>query len=833
MDAVQFGRWVSERRRACGWQSQRTFIEAIRQDPLLQGAGISEDFLARLEAGHLAHPFRRTVRRRVLALAWLLCQAPRDIKVYLRAAELTNLSTEETEQLEQLKTYLVTPHTPSLLLLPPRPARLIGQARALSELLNNVSTSDVCAITGMPGIGKSALAYEALHRLAANDRECSRLFPDGIATFTGTARRRIQGCVSLLYEIAAVFHSSAHKQKGNTISNADASAFEMLAQANQHSLEELGETDLAYALDLARLALANKRALLFIDDLDADFPLRQTLDVLLRHDQIQRDHGGSSREGCVLLITSRFIPPPALVASHIHLTPLQPDSASELFTSLLRRPLPKAERVYVQQICAAVGYLPLAIEAAANAILTEGIPLPLLAARVSEYPLDRLLDGEGEIHAKLSDAFKCLEPSAQKRFILLSTLRTSSFGLACAAALYNQPTVESRAGSGSQVYEQCTEKVQDSIDLPLAQLASTAADMGQFVRYSLLDLLANEAMESSSTAKPAFHFNGPRYSLHPLWRAYAKEHLEYISIVDRETAQRHIQSYALTYLERYERDVQSLEHERQFLIAALAYAREEGQHEQVVRFVSGLSHLAGRLGKDEEGERILRWGIHASRQLKNQYYLAAFLNRLGGLLCHRGEFNNARKVWEEALAIAESLGNFATLWKPLFGLAHIAHIRGDSEAAKRYTEAYLRRIKDLGDPNYIATALFMRSFYDRIQGKKDSAYADLNLCMRLMSLNLPTNTSGHGRIFEKEVQLELARVQGNYTLSQKHAAETIALMQNTCDYYNIVDVLYDQACFARQQGYSADARSMALRAADMAQRIGANHLRQRSLNLLQ
>lgn len=836
MDAVQFGRWISERRRVCGWQSQRSFIEAIRQDALLRDAGISEDFLSRLEAGHLSHPFKGAVRRRVLALAWLLCQAPRDIKAYIRAAELTNLNTEETEQIEQLKTYLVTPHTPSRMLLPPRPSRLIGQANALSELLNNFSTYDVCAITGMPGIGKSALAYEALHQLAANERECLRLFPDGIATFTGTGRRGIHGCVSLLHEIAAVFHAPASRQKHNSIANIDTSALEMLSRANQHTLEDPGEADLAYALDLARLALASKRALLLIDDLDADFPLRQALDVLLTHDQVQSGYHESAHERRVVLITSRFIPPPTLIASHIHLAPLQPADAYELFASLLRRSLAETEQVYVQQLCAAVGYLPLAIEAAATALLTEGVPLALLAARVAEYPLDRLLDSEHEIRAKLSDAFKSLEPTAQKRFILLSTLRMPSFGLECAAALSLQPAVESRAVHGSGKYARMTssvEQVQSSADIPLAQLASTAADMGQFVRYSLLDLVANETTEGSCATQSAFRFNGTRYAMHPLWRAYAQEHLQSLDSADREAAQRNMQDYALAYVGHYQNDVQSLECEREFLIAALAQARKEGQHEQVVRLVSGLSHIAGRLGKDEEGERMLRWGICSSRQLQNQYYLARFLNRLGGLYCHRGEFNNARRVWEEALVIAESLGNFANLWNPLFGLAHIAYHLGDSGAAKRYTEAYLQRIQDLGDPNHIATALFKRSFYGRIQGKRDSAYDDLSLCMRFMSFDLTSNISGHERIFEKEVQLELARIQGDYALSQQHAAETIALIQSTCDYYNIVDVLYDQACFARQQGYSADARSMASRAADMAERIGADHLHQRSLSLLQ
>ena len=65
MDALQFGRWFSERRRRCGWGSQRALVETLHQHPLLCECGISEDFLARLEAGQLAHPFRGNVRWRV------------------------------------------------------------------------------------------------------------------------------------------------------------------------------------------------------------------------------------------------------------------------------------------------------------------------------------------------------------------------------------------------------------------------------------------------------------------------------------------------------------------------------------------------------------------------------------------------------------------------------------------------------------------------------------------------------------------------------------------------------------------------------------------------
>src|SRR5579863_10415082 len=222
MDAVQFGRWVSERRRALGWNSQRALVDAVHalhaaqnvhNEPYVSSSNISEDFLARLEAGHLAHPFRGTVRQRVLALAELLCKSPQDVRVYVRAAEISELSAEESQLVQSLKDSLTPLQTTPLLFLPPRPPRFVGRGTELQELSQVLvsAKADVYAITGMPGIGKSTLAYEVVHQLAANERERKRLFPDGIAMFTCTGRRGIEGLISLLHEITALFQSATSR----------------------------------------------------------------------------------------------------------------------------------------------------------------------------------------------------------------------------------------------------------------------------------------------------------------------------------------------------------------------------------------------------------------------------------------------------------------------------------------------------------------------------------------------------------------------------------------------------------------------------------------------
>src|SRR5947209_7256695 len=127
MDAVQFGRWLSDRRRKYGWRSQRVLVETINQDAFLKECGISEDFLARLEAGQLAHPFRGSVRKRVVSLARLLCKTPRDLQAYLHAAELIDLSPEEADEVKHLRERLAAKHPATVSLLPPRPLRLLGR----------------------------------------------------------------------------------------------------------------------------------------------------------------------------------------------------------------------------------------------------------------------------------------------------------------------------------------------------------------------------------------------------------------------------------------------------------------------------------------------------------------------------------------------------------------------------------------------------------------------------------------------------------------------------------------------------------------------------------
>src|SRR5260370_28130558 len=171
MDAVQFGRWIRERRRSGGWGSQRALAESVLTHACISKYRITADFLARLEAGHFVSPFRGSVRRRVLALTCLMCKTPRDVRDVLQGAELAELNDEETRQMHWLNKHLFTKPGPTLQPLPPRPLRLFGRDTLLESLTRALSSgeSGLYAVTGMVGRCKGPLAYGALHLLACID----------------------------------------------------------------------------------------------------------------------------------------------------------------------------------------------------------------------------------------------------------------------------------------------------------------------------------------------------------------------------------------------------------------------------------------------------------------------------------------------------------------------------------------------------------------------------------------------------------------------------------------------------------------------------------------
>jgi tetratricopeptide (TPR) repeat protein len=834
MDALQFGKWLGDRRRKCGWRSQRAFVEAVREDAFLQDYAISEDFLGRLEAGLLAHPFRGMVRRRVLALSWLLCKTPRDVRTYLQAAELGELSAEEAEYVRLLNDYVAARQTAAPLLLPPRPAHLFGRTLLLDECVRACTTIEggICALTGMPGVGKSALAAETLAVLAANERERLRLFPDGMATFTCTGRRGKIGLIALCDEIVAVF------SRAGKIASRSSRASEQSQQIDTVA----DDLELAAALDRVRRAMAGKRALLLLEDLDEQFPLRQACDVLFTYGQAQHssaedDETAGRRSRLVVLVTSRHVPPPALLARHLHIEPLEPEAAFEQFVALIGHCPGLEEYHYVQQICAALGYLPLAIELAAAAATVGAMPLALLAAYVVERPLDLWPNGGDELRARFAGELERLSLDLRQQFALLSLLPAPSFGLESAAALSTEvrpPELLLPQDIPASELLRLPEHADISSDgasivaPPLSRLASTAATMTQLMSHSLVSLAPPPA-RTTLPFLPGYQeeSNTTRYYLHPLLRAHAEDTLHLLDPEIVGSARRNIQSYALAYVEHYQGDVARLEQERQFLQATLERAWQQKQYEQVLQLVLGLRPLMGLLGADKEGERLLSWGVEASQYLRDWYHTMRLSNHLGVLLYYRGDLARARRLFQQSLSLSESLNQppTSTLWYPLNNLICITYMLSDYEAAYPLAETFRQHMQDIGDRTEVAAAHLWHGRLAYQRGNVDQAYDHLREC-----ISLSTTSCEYDQFHRLRAQLHLALIEGDYGKADMYIE---AISQTISQAYEIAELRWEQARHAAEHSTPDRAYPLLQRALELATQVGASHLRLRCLSLLE
>src|SRR5262249_12304486 len=321
----------------------------------------------------------------------------------------------EREYVEQLYAQLGASSMRAQVVLPPRPAQLVGRATELDRLLQTLKTmeSGCCAITGMPGIGKTALATEALHRLTADDYELTRLFPDGVVAVSGTGREGLSGLVAVLDDLC--IYMSRQASGATSVPRKRGQEFSHLADGHA---DALGVMDVAASINRVRLLLADKSVLVLLDDMEADFPLRMALDAILTHIKVETGlqpakPGGRGRRG--VRVGSQYLPDASMLAAHLPLMPLEHEAALELFHTLLGAMPSAEERRYGERICASLGHLPIAIEIAAAAVMQEKIPLAVLETQARAYPLDLSRDGTRELRAELAHAMAHVDRSPYAR----------------------------------------------------------------------------------------------------------------------------------------------------------------------------------------------------------------------------------------------------------------------------------------------------------------------------------------------------------------------------------------------------------------------------------
>ena len=313
----------------------------------------------------------------------------------------------------------------------------------------------------------------------------------------------------------------------------------------------------------------------------------------------------------------------------------------------------------------------------------------------------------------------------------------------------------------------------------------------------------------------------------PAWIAHELERLELLVPEVAHAAAGDLLTCALAYVEHYQDDVLQLEHEWEFLYAALIQAWQQAQHAIVIRLVSSLAHLVCRPSTSAVAEHILHLGIGASRRTQDWEHLTCFLNRLGCLLFSRGKYHQGWRIWCKSLELAGASGSSLGLWEPLSSFVYIADMLGSYQAAQQFAGS-LQHTRWVDDPDTLAVAIFVRGFFARITNDLERACEDFSYCLRLLSLQAPgAPPSSYRQLFTMAVQTELARVQGNYARSQAFTETALSLAQLFGDCYTVVELLIDQGLFTFQQKQFADTQAVFLRLHDVIRQSEATHLLER------
>ncbi len=616
------------------------------------------------------HPFRERLRAQHMLALYRLGRRAEALESY-RAARRTlvaELGLEPGPVLRELE-HAILADDPALLVgglrrawvpppeqLPPDVGDFTGRQRVLTrlrtmlaEMQDQGSAPSVVAVSGKPGVGKTALAVHLAHVVR-------HLFPDG------------QLFVSL---------------RGVEVDRLDPAA------VLEEWLRALGAAPAEIPADLQartrayRARLSGRRVLVLLDDAADEAQVRPLLP-------------GSARSA--VLITSRRPLAGLEGARFVALEPLEGTEAVALLGRIAGVERVAAEPVAAELITERCGGLPLAVRVAgARLAQRDHWSLGVLAARLEDASrrLDELRVGDLEVRASVGLSYRALDRSDRRALRLLALLDGPSFAPWIAAAALDKSLFET-----GQTLERL-------VDQQLLDVAG--ADLIGQLRYQFHDVLADfvrerlieeEAGDSRRTAleralgaclAQTDTLSGPIASTIPAastrqatrWHPPDERGYE----LDQAAVFRWFQaerSVLVAMVERGSREAGLAVWE---LAANVSTALEQSMRWSDWRNV----HEAALKAADRDGDRSGR---------------AMSLRGLGSYYNERGDPQRAARCFEAALEELDGLDNRDELAAALVGLADAEWGQGRPARAIPLLERALELLRDLGHTAREAWALY-------------------------------------------------------------------------------------------------------------------------------
>ncbi|PZG21570.1 AfsR family transcriptional regulator [Micromonospora craterilacus] len=630
----------------------------------------------------------------------------------------------------QLPTELDSPRRAAPSMLPPDIRDFTGRAthlKALRDLLARQPAGEdrpdvqvTAAISGMGGIGKTALALHVAHALCT-------AFPDG------------QLWIDL------------RDAEGSPLDPGDVLARFLRAFGVDPRAIPDGQSERA---EIYRTLLAHRRVLVVLDNASSERQIRPLLP------------GAAT---CAVLVTSRLRMTGIEGAWHLELGQFTTDEAIQLLARITNdeRILPDYEKA--TEIAEYCGGLPLAVRiAGARLAARPAWRLAHLAAMLGDERrrLDRLTTGDLAVRASLALSYRELDGESRRLFRLLACFDVPDLPAWLAAAVLDCP------------FEQAAEHVETLVDAQLLAVAGT--DPAGQIRYVYHDLVrlfavecaaAEESEEASAQAlvrglgtwvtlaeRMAPAIPGPCFALiaSPVPRPPVDWADDYLADIDplswfdaeraamvsasRQACRLSLDDLAFDLAGRLEKyfDLRGMYADWASLnIEVMAVCRRTGNQLGEAVMLRGLLDVKTWTAGPGDGTAMARLHSESAR-------LLATFDALGqdqgssdaAVMCSwaltaAGSYPEAVAMGERALRLATRSGHLGGEARGHLALAVATFEQGQFEAATTHTAAALDRARKLGNSRWEATALQFAGIGHRELGNFDHSQRLLSESLRI------------------------------------------------------------------------------------------------------
>ncbi len=605
----------------------------LTQEELAEAARLSPRSVSDLERGIATAPHKDTIRLLADALH-LAAPARAEFEAVARGRPVPAVPVTDGTAVTALRT------------LPRDIASFTGRQSELEQLVAAAAVPGgvvgIHAIGGMAGVGKTAFAVHAAHRLA--DR-----FPGG--------------------QIFLPLHG--HTPGQAPVDPADALASLLLTLGVPAAQIPPG---VEARMALWRDRLAEKQLLLILDDAASS-------------DQVLPLLPGAG--GSLVLVTSRRHLSALDDATAVSLDTLPPDQAAALLARLAGRAGLSPADPAVGQITRLCGYLPLAIGMVARQLHHH--PSWTLTGRAAELAsardrLELMATENLSVAAAFNLSYADLSEDQQRLFRRLGLHPGADIDAYAAAALDGTDLPAARRGLEA-LYDQylLTEPAQG--------------------RYRLHDLIREHARALAARVDPEHDRDGAVARLLDYYQHTAALADVLIARQARRIPAVGTVPAAVPVLANDEQALAWARAERASLIACLDHATVTGQHAQIIALTAGIAGLLRQDGPWADAVARHTAAVQAARHLGDRLGQAGALNDLGATGRLTGDYPAAAEALEQALGIYRDLGDRVGQANALNDLGAMRRLTGDYPAAAEALEQALGIYRDLGDRVGQANAL--------------------------------------------------------------------------------------------------------------------------------